>query len=147
MLLRQPQTGYLDLWGMELSLWHLRHGVMSACLRPSRRKSTMAHNMAVRSLKLFGGGGGAVRGSEGHPAADDDLASEKGHLLAKRALFPRLPGGQLATVLHKIRVTYPNTVYSPTVSHVVTYPNTVYSPTVSHVVTYPNTSILLQLVM
>ena len=29
--------------------------------------------------------GGAVRGSEGHPAADDDLASEKGHLLAKRA--------------------------------------------------------------
>ena len=34
-----------------------------------------------------------MRGSEGHPAADDDLASEKGHLLAKRALFPRLPGG------------------------------------------------------
>ena len=29
--------------------------------------------MAVRSLKLLGGGG-AVRGSEGHPAADDDLA-------------------------------------------------------------------------
>ena len=27
-------------------------------------------------------GGGAVRGSEGHPAADDDLASEKRHLLA-----------------------------------------------------------------
>ena len=35
-------------------------------------------------------GGGAVRGSEGHPADDDDLASEKGHLLAKRAFFPRL---------------------------------------------------------
>ena len=41
--------------------------------------------MAVRNLKLLGGG--AVRGSEGHPADDDDLASEKGHLLAKRALF------------------------------------------------------------
>ena len=35
----------------------------------------------------FMGGGGAVRGSEGDPADDDDLASEKGHLLAKRALF------------------------------------------------------------
>ena len=31
-------------------------------------------------------GGGAVRGSEGHTAVDD-LASEKGHLLGKRALF------------------------------------------------------------
>ena len=38
---------------------------------------------SVRSLKLLGGGG-AVRGSEGHPAADDDLASEKSHLLAKK---------------------------------------------------------------
>ena len=47
--------------------------------------------MAVRSLKLFGGG--AVRGSEGHPADDDDLASEKGHLLAKRALFSMITGG------------------------------------------------------
>ena len=47
--------------------------------------------MAVRRLKLLGGG--AVRGSEGHPADDDDLASEKGHLLAKRALFPRITGG------------------------------------------------------
>ena len=46
----------------------------------------------IRSLKLLGGGG-AVRGSEGHPAADDDLASEKGHLLAKRALFPTITGG------------------------------------------------------
>ena len=27
----------------------------------------------------------AVRSSEGHPANDDDLVSEKGHLLAKRA--------------------------------------------------------------
>ena len=36
-------------------------------------------------------GGGAVRGSDGHPAAD--LASEKGHLLAKRALFPTITGG------------------------------------------------------
>ena len=39
--------------------------------------------------------GGAVRGSEGHPP-DNDLASEKGHLLAKRApahFFSRLPGG------------------------------------------------------
>ena len=44
--------------------------------------------MAVRSLNLLGG---AVRGSEGHPADDDDLASEKGHLLAKRALFPQVP--------------------------------------------------------
>ena len=34
------------------------------------------------------GGGGAVRGTEGHPAAADYLASEKGHLLAKKALFP-----------------------------------------------------------
>ena len=32
--------------------------------------------------------GEALRGSEGQPANDDDLASEKGHLLAKRALFP-----------------------------------------------------------
>ena len=38
---------------------------------------------------------GAVRGSEGHPAAADDLASEKGHLLAKRALFSTITGGQL----------------------------------------------------
>ena len=38
-------------------------------------------------------GGGGVRGSEGHPADDDDLASEKGHLLAKRALFPTNTGG------------------------------------------------------
>ena len=45
--------------------------------------------MAVGSLKLLGGG--AVRGSEGHPADDDDLASEKGHLLAKRALFVSPP--------------------------------------------------------
>ena len=30
-------------------------------------------------------GGGAVRGSEGHPADNDDLASEKGHLLSKSA--------------------------------------------------------------
>ena len=46
--------------------------------------------MAVRSLKLLGGG--AVRGSEGHPADDDDLASpEKGHLLAKRALYSTIP--------------------------------------------------------
>ena len=55
--------------------------------------------MAVRSLKLLGGG--AVRGSEGHPADDDDdddLASEKGHLLANRALFSTITvggGGQL----------------------------------------------------
>ena len=41
--------------------------------------------MAVRSLKLLGG---AVQGSEGHPAAADGLTSENGHLLAKRALFP-----------------------------------------------------------
>ena len=46
----------------------------------------MSKGMAVRSLKLLGEG--AVRGSEGHPADDDDLASETGHLLAKRALFP-----------------------------------------------------------
>ena len=50
--------------------------------------------MAVRSLKLLGGGI-AVRGSEGHPADADDLASEKGHLLAKRALFSTITGGQL----------------------------------------------------
>ena len=39
--------------------------------------------------------GGAVRGSEGHPADDDDLASEKGHLLAKRTLFSMITRGQL----------------------------------------------------
>ena len=51
------------------------------------------YNMAVRSLKLLGG---AVRGSEGHSAAADDLASEKWHLLAKRALFSTITGaGQL----------------------------------------------------
>ena len=43
--------------------------------------------------KIAGGGGGAVRGSEGHPADDDDLASEKGHLFAKRALFSTITGG------------------------------------------------------
>ena len=48
--------------------------------------------MAVRNLYCWGGGG-AVRGSEGHPANDDDLASEKGHLLAKRALFSTITGG------------------------------------------------------
>ena len=47
--------------------------------------------MAVHSLKLLGGL--AVRGSEGYPAADDDLASEKGHLLTKRAVFPTIIGG------------------------------------------------------
>ena len=48
--------------------------------------------MTVRSLKLLGGG--AVRGSEGHPAAADDLASEKGHLLAKKGTFSTItPGG------------------------------------------------------
>ena len=50
--------------------------------------------MAVRSLKLLGGGG-VVRGSEGHPAADEDLASEKGPLLAKRALFSSITWGEL----------------------------------------------------
>ena len=38
-------------------------------------------------------GGGAVRGAEGHPADDDDLAPEKGYLLAKRALFPTITRG------------------------------------------------------
>ena len=38
-------------------------------------------------------GGGGVRGSEGYPAAAAaDLASEKGHLLAKRALFSTIIG-------------------------------------------------------
>ena len=41
-------------------------------------------------------GGGAVRGSEGHPAATDNMASEKGHLLAKRALFPTITRGAAA---------------------------------------------------
>ena len=36
---------------------------------------------------------GAVRGPEGHPADDDELASEKGHLLAKRARFSTITGG------------------------------------------------------
>ena len=49
--------------------------------------------MAVRNLKLLGVG--AVRGSEGHPA-DDDLASEKGHVLAKRALFSTITRGGAA---------------------------------------------------
>ena len=49
--------------------------------------------MAVRSLKLLGGGGGAVRVSEGRPADDDDLASEKGHLLEKRVLFSTITRG------------------------------------------------------
>ena len=48
--------------------------------------------MAVRSLKLLGGGG-AARGSEGHPADDDDLASEKGTCSQKGHFFSRLPGG------------------------------------------------------
>ena len=43
--------------------------------------------------KIAGGGGGAVRGSEGHPAAADDMASEKGRLLPKRALFSKITGG------------------------------------------------------
>ena len=38
-------------------------------------------------------GGGGLRGSEGHPADDDDLASGKGHLLAKWALFSTITGG------------------------------------------------------
>ena len=50
--------------------------------------------MAIHSLKLLGGG--AVRGLEGHPADGDDLASEKGHLLAKRALFSRITRGAAA---------------------------------------------------
>ena len=45
-------------------------------------------------------GGGAVRDSEGHPAAAADLASEKGHLSTKRAerqkrFFSMITGGQL----------------------------------------------------
>ena len=53
--------------------------------------------MAVRPKIVRGG---AVRGSEGHPVDDDDLASEKGHLLAKRALFSTITfgGGQLPPV-------------------------------------------------
>ena len=47
--------------------------------------------MAVRSLKWLGEG--AVQGSEWLTAAADDLASEKGHLLAKRALFSTITRG------------------------------------------------------
>ena len=57
--------------------------------------------MAVRNLKLLGGG--TVRGSEGHPADDDDLASEKGHLLAKMALFSTITGGGGAAPLPPAR--------------------------------------------
>ena len=49
--------------------------------------------MAVHSLRLLGVGE-VQKGSEGHPAADDDLASEKGHLLAKRTLFSTITGGR-----------------------------------------------------
>ena len=52
--------------------------------------------MAVRSLKLLGGGG-AVGGSEGHLAADDERAHfsrvKKGTWSQKGYFFPRLPGG------------------------------------------------------
>ena len=45
--------------------------------------------------EIVGGGGETVRGSEGHPAADDDMASEKAHLLAKRTLFSTITRGQM----------------------------------------------------
>ena len=40
-------------------------------------------------------GGGAVRGSEGHPTDDDDLASEKGHMRRKKGTFFHDCRGQL----------------------------------------------------
>ena len=51
----------------------------------------LQQGMAVHSVRLLGGG--VVRGSEGHPADDDNLASEKGHLLAKMALYSTITGG------------------------------------------------------
>ena len=51
-------------------------------------------SMALRSLKLLGGG--AVRGSDGHPADDDERAhfseEKKGNCSQKGHFFPRLPG-------------------------------------------------------
>ena len=49
-------------------------------------------NHNITQPKIAGGGGQSSGGSEGHPA-DDDLASEKGHLLAKMGLFSTITGG------------------------------------------------------
>ena len=65
--------------------WHLPCGL---CGHHRVRRGEIEHSRTQPKIAA-----GAVRGSEGHPADDDDLASEKGHLLAKRAFFPRLPGG------------------------------------------------------
>ena len=46
--------------------------------------------MAVRSLKLLGGGGSP---RFRRAPCDDDLASEKGHLFAKRAFFSTITWG------------------------------------------------------
>ena len=72
---------------------HLSSYERLAIRRPICRPLGIGIGRWVGSMELLGGG--ALRGSEGHPAAapDDDLASEKGHLLAKRALFSTITGG------------------------------------------------------
>ena len=52
-------------------------------------------SMAVYAAPKIAGGGGSPRFRR-HPAAADDLASVKGHLLAKGHFSPRLPGGGAA---------------------------------------------------
>ena len=62
--------------------------------------------MAIRSLKLVLGGGGQSE------AAGDDLPSEKGHLLAKRALFSTItPPPPLGTALQVNYKPYPRPHY------------------------------------
>ena len=68
----------------------------------SKKKELISSNHGRTQPKIAGGGSPRFR-TEGH-SADDDLASEKGHLLAKRALFstiaaPPPPPTRLGTAL------------------------------------------------
>ena len=72
----------------------------------SRTPSLLAFSKKLsyhgRMQPKIAGGGGAVRVSEGHPADDDDLASEKGHLLAKKSALPLSHGAGDHVIIYNI---------------------------------------------
>ena len=75
------------------------HQTMQPGSAPSATFSWGTHG---RTQPKIAGGGGSPRFRRAfikHPADDDDLASEKGHLLTKRALFSTIIGGTVGTAL------------------------------------------------